>query len=207
MISGNILRTQQAPQRISLGILFSPILFFFPCDFDLLFLGYIVNLLFSSAKPGRVVGPVAPYENGCGVKEAYDPRIVTRNAALPLQAVPPAYCYQGNSMGKQERSAMETERERSSQAKQVPQYGMATKSAPEIAINIDNNPFYMARAGVNKVDHVDDRIAIDTNLLQAKTQFGGIGAAAAAAAAATATAAMAAHRKVGTVQYGMSRMY
>lgn len=78
---------------------------------------------------------------------------------------------------------------------------MTAKLAPDIAINIDTNPFYMTRAGVTKVDHVDDRITIDANLLQAKAQFGGIGAAAAAAATA------AAHRKVGTVQFGMSRMY
>ncbi|XP_058219302.1 mitogen-activated protein kinase 20-like isoform X1 [Rhododendron vialii] len=149
------------------------------------------------AKPGRVVGPVVSYENGS----------VTRNAGvlLPPQANPPAYCYRRSVSGKLERSSTETERERdfsssSSQAKQVPQFGMAAaKLAPDIAINIDNNPFYMTRA---MVDYgVDDRVAIDTNLLQAKAQYGGIGAAAAAAASA------AAHRKVGTVQYGLSRMY
>lgn len=87
----------------------------------------------------------------------------------------------------------------SSQAKQVaPQFGMAAaKLAPDIAINIDNNPFYMTRAIVDY--GVDDRIAIDTNLMQAKAQYSGIGAAAAASAGA--------HRKVGTIQYGMSRMY
>jgi mitogen-activated protein kinase 1/3 len=78
---------------------------------------------------------------------------------------------------------------------------MAAKLAPDIAINIDSNPFFMTRAGVAKVEHMDDRIAIDTNLLQAKAQYGGISAASAAAATATT------HRKVGTVQYGMARMY
>lgn len=143
------------------------------------------------------MGPVVSYENGS----------VTRNAGvlLPPQANPPAYCYRRSVSGKLERSSTETERERdfsssSSQAKQVPQFGMAAaKLAPDIAINIDNNPFYMTRA---MVDYgVDDRVAIDANLLQAKAQYGGIGAAAAAAASA------AAHRKVGTVQYGLSRMY
>lgn len=147
------------------------------------------------AKPGRVVGPVISYENGS----------VTRNAGvlLPPQANPPAYCYRRSVSGKLERSSTETERERelsssSSQAKQVPQFGMAAaKLAPDIAINIDNNPFYMTRAIVDY--GVDDRIAIDTNLMQAKAQYGGIGAAAAASAGA--------HRKVGTIQYGLSRMY
>ena len=155
---------------------------------------------FYSAKPGKVVGPVAPYENG-NVKDAYDPRTVIRNAVLPPQAVPPAYYYRKSSTGNQERSATEAQRDLSSQVKQAPQCGMAAKLAPEIAINIDNNPFFMTRAGVTKVEHMDDRIGIETNLLQAKAQYGGISAASAAAATA------ATHRKVGTVQYGMTRMY
>lgn len=87
------------------------------------------------------------------------------------------------------------------QGKQAPQCGIAAKLAPDIAINIDNNPFFMTRAGVTKVENIDDRIAIDTNLLQAKAQFSGISVGSAAAAAA------ATHRKVGSVQYGMTRMY
>uniref|UniRef100_A0A5B7A2L1 mitogen-activated protein kinase n=1 Tax=Davidia involucrata TaxID=16924 RepID=A0A5B7A2L1_DAVIN len=165
---GNLSRTSQAPQRIPL------------------------------AKPGKVVGPVVPSENGNHlIKESYDPRTVMRNGVLPPQAIPPAYCYRRSGMGRQEKCTKETERDLDSQAKQC---GSATKLAPDIAINIDTNPFYMTRAGVMKMDHVDDRIAIDTNLVQSKTQYGGIGTAAAAAAAA-------AHRKVGTVQFGMSRMY
>lgn len=147
------------------------------------------------------MGALAPSENGSAIKDAYDHRTLIRNAVLPPQALPPAYCYRRSSTGKQERCVGEAERDLSSQAKQVPQCGMAAKLGPDIAINIDTNPFYMTRAGVSKVDHVDDRISIDANLLRAKAQFGGIGAAAAAAATA------AAHRKVGTVQFGMSRMY
>lgn len=94
---------------------------------------------------------------------------------------------------------MDSERELPSQVKHVPQCGMAAKLATDIAINIDSNPFLMARAGVNKVERVEDRISIDTNLLQAKSQYSGVSAAAATAAT---------HRKVGTVQYGMTtRMY
>ncbi|XP_057954697.1 mitogen-activated protein kinase 20 isoform X2 [Malania oleifera] len=151
------------------------------------------------AKPGKVAGPVVPYENGSFAKDAYDPRAIIRNAVLPTQAVHPAYCYHRSSTGKQERSATETEKGLVLQAKQqAPQCGMATKVAPDVTINIDTNPFYVTRAGVTKADHIDDRITIDTELLPVKAQYsGGIGAAAAAAA----------HRKVGTVQFGMSRMY
>ncbi|KAK6784803.1 hypothetical protein RDI58_018258 [Solanum bulbocastanum] len=84
-----------------------------------------------------------------------------------------------------------------SHSKPMAPCGMAAKLAQDIAINIDSNPFYMMRAGVTKSDRVDDRITIDTNLLQAKSQYGGIGVAAAAATTG------ATHRKVETVQYVM----
>ncbi|KAK2989459.1 hypothetical protein RJ640_023617 [Escallonia rubra] len=172
-IPGSLSRTAQAPQRIPL------------------------------AKPGRVVGPVVPYENGNVIKEGYDHRTLVRNTVLPLQVAPPAYCYRRNGTGKQDRSVVESDRDAPSQTKQVPQFGLGAKLAPDVAINIDTNPFYMTRAGVTKMDHIDDRVAIDTNFLQAKAHYGGLSAAAAAAAAAGA----AAHRKVGAVQFGLSRMY
>ncbi|XP_062105760.1 mitogen-activated protein kinase 20 isoform X3 [Humulus lupulus] len=178
----NIARSMQAPQRIPLGTY--------------------------STKPGRVVGPVGAYENVNIMKDSYDPRTLNRTSVLPPQAVPPAaYCYRKPVVGHPERSATEASRDMSSQAKQSVQCGMAAKLAPEIAINIDTNPFFMTRAGVTKVQH-NDRVAIDANLLQGKASYGGISAAAAAATATTATGA--AHRKVGTVQavqYGMTRMY
>ncbi|PKI55686.1 hypothetical protein CRG98_023902 [Punica granatum] len=157
------------------------------------------------ARPGRVVGPVAPYESGTTMKDAYDPRAVMRSTVLPPQSqLAPSYYYQKpSSMVKQERRDKRTDPERDSlaqqQAKQRPPHcGIAAaKLAPEVAINIDSNPFFMTRVGANKLDNSDDRIAIDANFLQAKAaQYGGIGAAAAAA-----------HRKVGAVQYGMTRMY
>ncbi|KAK3039074.1 hypothetical protein RJ639_028525 [Escallonia herrerae] len=173
-IPGSLSRTAQAPQRIPL------------------------------AKPGRVVGPVVPYENGNVIKEGYDHRTLVRNTVLPPQVAPPAYCYRRNGTGKQDRSVVESDRDAPSQTKQVPQFGLGAKLAPDVAINIDTNPFYMTRAGVTKMDHIDDRVAIDTNFLQAKAHYGGLSAAAAAAAAA---AGAAAHRKVGAVQFGLSRMY
>ncbi|XP_042486078.1 mitogen-activated protein kinase 10-like isoform X1 [Macadamia integrifolia] len=146
------------------------------------------------AKPGKVVGPVMPYENGSNMKDGYDAKML-RNAVLP-QVIPSTYCYHRPSM-KHERSGAEGEGDLTQTKPQLPQCSMVAKLAPEIAIDM-NSSFYLTRAGVTKTDQVADRIAIDTNLLQSKSQFGGIGAAAAAAAA---------HRKVGTVQYGMAGMY
>lgn len=151
------------------------------------------------AKPGKVVGPVVSYDNGSIMKDAYDPRTFVRGTVLPPQAIPPAYGYRKSSTGKQERSTLETERDLSSQ-KQVQQCGITTKFAADIAINIDSNPFFMTRAGMNKVEPIDDRVTINTSLLHSKFQYGGINAAASAATAAS-------HRKVGPVQYGVTKMY
>ncbi|KAG4150990.1 hypothetical protein ERO13_D04G036700v2 [Gossypium hirsutum] len=147
------------------------------------------------AKPGKIVGPVALYENGTIMKDAYDTRTFIRSTGLPPQAVHPAYTYSKSNTGNQERS----ERELPSQAKQGPQCSMAAKFAPDIAINIDSNPFFMTR--VKKVEPADNRITNDTNLLQARGHYSGIGVGASAAATGPA------QRKAGTVQYGMTRMY
>ncbi|GFP78747.1 mitogen-activated protein kinase 20 [Phtheirospermum japonicum] len=141
------------------------------------------------AKPGKVVGPVLPYEKVNVVKDTVGSLV--RNTVLPRQVTPSPYYYnRNNSTGKPERLSSS-----SSVAD--------TKQAPDIAINIDNNPFYMARAAVTaKVEHVDDRVVIDANVLQTKAQYGGgLGVAAAVGTN------MAAHRKVGSVQYGVARMY
>ncbi|KAE9614826.1 hypothetical protein Lal_00035967 [Lupinus albus] len=152
------------------------------------------------AKPGKVVGSVVPYEYASVVKDSYDPRTFIRGSVLPTQPIPPTYYYQRSTSGSQERPApTEADNGVSLQAKHAQQQcGVNAKIVSDIAINIDSNPFFMTRAGVNKIEQ-DDRIAIDTNLLQPKAQYGGISAAAAAATA---------HRKVGPVQYGMTtRMF
>ncbi|PPS09410.1 hypothetical protein GOBAR_AA11239 [Gossypium barbadense] len=97
------------------------------------------------------------------------PRTFLRSTVLPPQAVHPAISYYKSSTG---------------------------KFAPDIAINIDTNPFFMTR--VKKVEAGDDRNTIDTNSLQAKSHYGGISVTAAAATT---------RGKFGTVQYGMTRMY
>lgn len=139
------------------------------------------------------MGPVAPFDNGRISRDAYDPRSFIRSTNLPFAQQAAATA----AMGKQQerRTTMESEK----QARQMSQCN--NRYAPDVAINIDNNPFIMARTGMNKADNISDRIIIDTNLLQATA---GIGVAAAAAAAAPGGSA---HRKVGAVRYGMSKMY
>ncbi|KAJ0262526.1 Mitogen-activated protein kinase 20 [Hirschfeldia incana] len=147
----------------------------------------------SAAKPNTFMGPVAPYDNGRISREAYDPRSFIRSTALPF----PQQSAATVTMGKQQErrtTTMESEK----QARQISQYN---RYAPDVAINIDNNPFILARTGLHKAENMSDRIIIDTNLLQATA---GIGVAAAAVAAAPGGSA---HRKVGAVRYGMSNMY
>lgn len=52
------------------------------------------------AKPGRVVGPVLPYENGRYSNDAYDGRVYIQNAVLPPQALSPQYFYSASNTGK-----------------------------------------------------------------------------------------------------------
>eukprot|EP01018_Ginkgo_biloba_P011017 Gb_40535 [translate_table: standard] len=61
-----------------------------------------------AAKPGKVVGPVLPYDNG-SVKEAYDPRRFIRNAVLTTsQYAAPIYSYpRRSSTAKLERNEKE----------------------------------------------------------------------------------------------------
>ncbi|KAK9153210.1 hypothetical protein Sjap_000690 [Stephania japonica] len=160
---------------------------------------YNLSDLYVSAKPGKVVGPVMPYENASSIKDAYDPRTYARNAVLPPQPLPPPYYFRRSNPTKPEGAGLEAERDLLQSRSQIPQCSMITKLAPEVAIDI-NPTFYLSQAGVSKSDQADDRIALDANLLQSKSQFATIGGISAAAAAA-------AHRKIGTVQYGMSRMY
>ena len=155
----------------------------------------------AAAKPSAFMGPVAPFDNGRSSRDAYDPRSFIRSTTtttLPFQQQSAATA----AMGKQQerRTTTTTTMESERQARQISQYNRYAQ--PDVAINIDNNPFIMARTGMHKAENMSDhRIIIDTNLLQATA---GIGVAAAAAAAAPGGSA---HRKVGGVRYGMSKMY
>ncbi|XP_044473789.1 mitogen-activated protein kinase 19 [Mangifera indica] len=144
-----------------------------------------------TAKPGRVVGPVAPYENGRNVKDTYDARTVYRNAVLPPQAFSP-HCFLRTNSLNQEKSGVETGMGSSHVKPESEQYSMAAKPVPSMSVDINTNPYHQPQA---KVDQLTDRITIDAKLLQAQSQFGAVGAAA---------VAVAAHRNVGTVQYGLS---
>ncbi|KAJ8755704.1 hypothetical protein K2173_022690 [Erythroxylum novogranatense] len=143
-----------------------------------------------TAKPGRVVGSVVPCENGRNAKDAYDSRAFYRNALLPQQATSSHCFFQSNIMV--EGKSISESNDGSQSKQQQLLYNMAAKQIPDMATDMHTNPFYHPQA---KVEQLSERIAIDAKLLQAQSQFGAVGAAA---------VAVAAHRNVGAVQYGLS---
>ncbi|KAK9674234.1 hypothetical protein RND81_12G219900 [Saponaria officinalis] len=134
-----------------------------------------------AAKPGRVVGPLVPFEAGRRTTtNSYDPRDAMRNPALGPQTLSAQYYYRSN-MTAQDKPKAEV-----FQAKQQHQH---IQPVHEIAIDINTNP-YQPPAKADQYNN--SRIVIDAKLMQAQSQFG------------ASAVAMAAHRNVGTVQYGMS---
>ncbi|RZR92248.1 hypothetical protein BHM03_00020500 [Ensete ventricosum] len=145
-----------------------------------------------TTRPGKVVGPVMPYESG-SVKDAYDPRRFIRNAVLPQQPVviPPAYCHYGGARKLEGSNRDPTELDRESR-----QHSMPGKVSPDIALDMRASPFYLSAAKAEPAE----RNTVAASLLQVKSPFNGMVAAAAAGAGAG-------HRNVGTVQFGMTSMY
>ncbi|KAL2943387.1 Mitogen-activated protein kinase 19 [Bienertia sinuspersici] len=140
-----------------------------------------------SARPGRVVGPVVSYEAGRSMKDGHDARIPMQNAVLPPQTASPHYYFRPNiTPPAQTKDRPENEQGRASWTKQQP---LPVQSGHEVAIDINTNPYHQPQP---KSDQYSSRVALDAKIMQAQSQFG-----------ATAVA-MATHRNVGTVQYGMS---
>lgn len=137
------------------------------------------------------MGSVVPYENGRNIKDSCDSRIFYRNAVLPPQTISPHCFFRTNGVN-QDKSGLEAGRGSSHVKPDTTQNIAATKPARGMPIDVNPNPYYQSQT---KVDQLNDRIAIDAKLLQAQSQFGAVGAAA---------VAVAAHRNVGTVQYGLS---
>ncbi|CAL9112839.1 unnamed protein product [Musa textilis] len=150
-----------------------------------------------TARPRKVVGPIMPKESGSIFKDAYDPRHFARNPVLPVEPAIPPYCFRSTN-GRSENSnsdPIDAERERGPIQHRPSQPGMTSNLAPDIALGTRAAPFYLAGP---KADSVE-RNTTEANVLQAKSPFNGIVAAAAGGGGGD--------RKVGTLQFGMARMY
>nr|AKL87246.1 mitogen-activated protein kinase 3 [Linum usitatissimum] len=148
----------------------------------------------NAAKPGRVVGSFVQCDGNRNVKDGY----LYRNSILPSQttatASPPCF-FRTNSATR--------DRDNLSHGRPLPHQSMvSTASAtkqPVVAgmvADMNTNPYYQqARVVEHQQQQMNERIAIDAKLIQAQAHYGPAGAAA---------IAVAAHRNVGTVHYGMS---
>lgn len=155
----------------------------------------IVFCFIFPARPGKVVGPIMPKESG-SMKDAYDPRRFARNPVLPVEPAIPPYCFHSTT-GRSEnsnRDPIDAERERGPIQHRPSQPGMTSKLTPDIALDTRAAPFYLAGP---KADSAE-RNTMEANVLQAKSPFNGI---------VTAAGGGGGHRKVGTLQFGMARMY
>ncbi|KAG6589297.1 Mitogen-activated protein kinase 20, partial [Cucurbita argyrosperma subsp. sororia] len=147
----------------------------------------------TQGEPGRISGPVMPYDSGSIAKDAYDPRRLIRSA-LPSHAIHPTYYYQQSCGKSEESSTTGAEKDTSLQCKQAPQCGMAAKlTSDTAATGAFSNPFFMARVGLHKAGNNDRAARVQVN---AQYDTGAV-------PAATATT----HRNTGMVEYGMTRMY
>ncbi|KAL6975564.1 Mitogen-activated protein kinase 19 [Sarracenia purpurea var. burkii] len=149
-----------------------------------------------AAKPGRVVGPVLPYECSRSINNAYDARAFLRNSTVP-HGISPHFVTRTNPAN-QEKSGPEVDRDSSAQVRQQPQPSLpecnnaAKPAAAQIAIDINTNPYYQPPISSRQLN---EQIAINAKLLQEQSQFGAIGAAA---------ITVAARREAGAVQLGLS---
>ncbi|CAN4104298.1 unnamed protein product [Withania somnifera] len=144
------------------------------------------------SKPGRVLGPGLSYDADRSIKEVTDGRVYPLNSVVPPQGMAPHYLCRSNS-AHLDKCGTEAEKDHS-QVKPQPGQCMVAKSTASMSFEMNTNPYYHTQA---RVLQLGSQIAIDAKLLQAQTQFGAVGAAAVAVA-------VAAHREVGTVQYGLT---
>ncbi|KAK6134436.1 hypothetical protein DH2020_031815 [Rehmannia glutinosa] len=140
-----------------------------------------------NAKPGRVVGPVLPYENVRPANDSHDRRVYVQNTILPSQYISPHCFFSTNSANNQEKYRMETEIEASQFKQQSKQY-MPVKSINGMSFDVNSNPYYQSQA---KTGMLNGQISIDAKLMQAQSQF-------------VATGAAVARREVNAVHLGLT---
>lgn len=154
-----------------------------------------------SAKPGRVVGPVLPLESGRSLKDWFNSikeldngHTYSHNPVLPPQGISPHYAAfrtTTNSGKNQEKYGPEVVKA-SSQIR-VP-HMQQSESDPKLTQKtntgvINSNPYYQSQVNVGQLN--SQMVALDAKLMQAQSQFG-------------AAVAVAAHREVGAVQFGLT---
>uniref|UniRef100_A0ACD5W026 Uncharacterized protein n=1 Tax=Avena sativa TaxID=4498 RepID=A0ACD5W026_AVESA len=141
-----------------------------------------------AGRPGRVVGPVIPYENSSAM-DPYSQRRVARNPVLPAAATNlSAYAYHRKSDSSERELQQELEKDRM-QYQPLQRFMDAKMVSPDLR----STSYYIPK-GAPKGD-VADRAALQPNMMQGIAPFNGIAAVGGS------------YNKVSAVQYGVSRMY
>ncbi|XP_031091895.1 mitogen-activated protein kinase 19 isoform X2 [Ipomoea triloba] len=137
----------------------------------------------AAAKPGRVVGPVLPLESDRTIKDVHNGHAYPQNPVLP-----PHYAAFRTNSGKNQAKYGAEVAKASSQISRVPHMLQSDAKLTQKTNNgvINSNPYFQAQANVGQLN--SQMVALDAKLMQAQSQFG----------------AVAAHREVGAVQYGLT---
>nr|CAB3477852.1 unnamed protein product [Digitaria exilis]CAB3502955.1 unnamed protein product [Digitaria exilis] len=145
----------------------------------------------TGARPGRVVGPVIPYENLTAV-DPYNQRRVARNPVLPpATSNLSAYTYHRKSDNSDRELQQELEKDRMQY--QPAQRFMDAKVVPQMSPDL-RSAYYIPK-GAPKSDVVE-RAALQPSMIHGIAPFSGIAAVGGGG-----------YNKVNAVQYGVSRMY
>ncbi|GJN18147.1 hypothetical protein PR202_gb05277 [Eleusine coracana subsp. coracana] len=146
----------------------------------------------TGARPGRVVGPVIPFENSTTV-DPYSQRRVARNPVLPpASSNLSAYTYHRKSDNSDRELQQELEKDRMHY--QPAQRFMDAKVVPQMSPDLRSS--YYIPKGVMKTDVVE-RAALQSSMIPGVAPFNGIAAVGGGGG----------YNKVNAVQYGVSRMY
>uniref|UniRef100_A0A0E0HII7 Mitogen-activated protein kinase n=1 Tax=Oryza nivara TaxID=4536 RepID=A0A0E0HII7_ORYNI len=144
-----------------------------------------------TARPGRTVGPVLPFENP-GAADPHSARRVVRNPMVPPAAANKSgysYNLKSDYSDRQHQEELEKDRVQYRPA----QHLMDAKVAPDTAPDIRSSQYYFTRSAPRT--DLTDRAALQGSMLYGIAPFNGIAAVAGG------------YSKVGAVQYGVSRMY
>ncbi|KAF0902961.1 hypothetical protein E2562_022600 [Oryza meyeriana var. granulata] len=141
-----------------------------------------------TGRPGRVVGPVIPFENSSAMGP-YNQRRVVRNPVLPPATTNlSAYGYHRKSDSAERELQQELEKDR---MRYQPSEHYMDAKVVHMSHDLRSSSYYVSKA---KAD-VADRAALQSNMMQGIGPFNGIAAVGGN------------YNKVSAVQYGVSRMY
>ncbi|XP_042060671.1 mitogen-activated protein kinase 19-like isoform X1 [Salvia splendens] len=164
----------------------------------------------SNAKPGRVVGPVLPYENARHVNDSYGGGMCVQNATLPRQSNSP-HCFFKTSTVQNQESCKEEEASQVKQQSQRQNTPVISRNGSNVEIVSKGQPLQYTPAKVNPATNaernsnpyhqpqsregtLDSQHSLDAKLMQAQSRFVAAGAAA---------VAVATHMEVGAIKFGL----